>query len=67
MSRIMSYYDPKYVAVLSFLISLINSAAFPIFGYILSKILFVMMDPTSKTYTYDSNFWCGMFLILTFG
>jgi hypothetical protein len=65
--RIMSYYSPKSIGVLAFFISLINSAGMPVFGFLLSKILFVLMNPTSSTFNHDRNFWCGMLLILTVG
>jgi ATP-binding cassette subfamily B (MDR/TAP) protein 1 len=62
----MGYYSPKTIGFLAFFIALINSAAMPVFGYLLSKILFVIMNPASLTFVDDRNFWCGMILLLTF-
>jgi hypothetical protein len=64
MGRIMSHYYPKWIAVLAILVSVINSAASPVFGFLFAKILFVMMMPYSPTFEDDRNFWCGMFLML---
>ena len=64
MRRIMGYYSPKSIAVLAVLISIINSAASPIFGFLFAKILFVMMQPYKSTFEHDRDFWCGMFLML---
>jgi ABC-type multidrug transport system fused ATPase/permease subunit len=65
MRRIMQYYSPKWMAVVAFLTSLINAFAFPIYGFIFAKLLFIMMafkDPRIDYY-YERNFWCGMFLL----
>ena len=43
MWRIMSYYKPKIMAVLSFFASFIVAFTMPIYGYIFSQLLFVMM------------------------
>ena len=66
MRRIMSYYSPKWVAALAIFCSCVNSVASPLFGFILSKLLFVMMMPESPKFEDDRNFWCGMFLVLAF-
>ena len=60
----MGYYNPKWLAWSGILASIINSFAFPVYGFLFAKILFVMMDPYSPTYDRDRNFWCGMFLLL---
>jgi hypothetical protein len=68
MGRIMSYYYPKWMAVVAFLVSFINAFTFPIYGLIYAKILFVMMSfnlPNNNFYA-DRDFWCGMFLIEVF-
>ena len=66
MGRIMSYYSPKWLAYAGIVVSIINSFSFPVYGFIFSKILFVMMAVNSPTFVHDRNFWCGMFLILVF-
>lgn len=62
----MSYYDPKWMAVLGIFVSIINGFSFPIFGLIFSKILFIMMAPMSPTFNEDRAFWLGMFLLESF-
>lgn len=39
----MSYYSPKIYAFLSVLISIVNAGAFPLFGWVFSKLMFVIM------------------------
>lgn len=39
----MNYYRPKILAFLSVIISTVNSAGFPVFGFIFAKLLFVIM------------------------
>ncbi len=46
----MSYYYPKWMSVMGFIVSFINSFSFPIYGLIYAKILFVMMNTKSKDY-----------------
>jgi hypothetical protein len=43
MGRIMSYYYPKWMAYSAVLASIIDSFAFPLYGLIYAKILFIMM------------------------
>lgn len=44
MARIMSYYYPKWMAVIAFIVSIINAFSFPIYGLIYAKLLFVLMS-----------------------
>mmetsp|Transcript_18841 Transcript_18841/g.32183 ORF Transcript_18841/g.32183 Transcript_18841/m.32183 type:complete len:562 (-) Transcript_18841:652-2337(-) len=39
----MRHYSPKFFAFLSVIVSIVNSLAFPMFGYIFSELLFVIM------------------------
>ena len=67
MSEIMSNYSPKWMAAAGIIVSFINSFAFPLYGMIYAKILFVMMiGPRSPDFGKDRDFWCGMFLIEVF-
>lgn len=43
MSRIMSYYYPKWLAYAGVFVSMINAFSFPIYGLIYAKLLFIMM------------------------
>ena len=67
MGRIMSHYYPTWMAVVGFIVSLINAFAFPIYGFIYAKLLFVMMASESPNYKTDRDFWVGMFLLEVFG
>jgi ATP-binding cassette, subfamily B (MDR/TAP), member 1 len=66
MRRIMSYYHPKWMAAFAIFISVLNSVASPLFGFLFAKILFVMMIPQSPNFEEDRDFYCGMFLLLAF-
>ena len=50
MIRIMGFYSPKVVAVFSFFASFANAFCMPLYGYIFTRILFVMMNPTNENY-----------------
>jgi hypothetical protein len=50
MSRIMSYYSPKGVVVVSIIVSFINAWTFPMYGLLFSKILFTLLMPDAPTY-----------------
>jgi hypothetical protein len=41
--RIMSFYSPKIFALFSVIVSMANSLAFPMFGYIFSRLMFVLI------------------------
>lgn len=63
-ARIMSYYHPKWMGYSAFLIAAINAFAFPLFGFIFSKLMFILMSVGhTKTFGKDRDFWCGMFLL----
>jgi ABC-type multidrug transport system fused ATPase/permease subunit len=48
----------------AFLIAAINAFAFPLFGFIFSKLMFILMSHGyNKNFSSDRNFWCGMFLL----
>jgi ATP-binding cassette, subfamily B (MDR/TAP), member 1 len=68
MARIMSYYYPKWMAVVAFLVSVINAFSFPIYGLIYAKLLFVLMafEVDKNKFYKDRDFWCGMFLLEVF-
>ena len=59
----MSYYKPRLLAVLSFFVSFCNAVVMPLYGFIFSKILFVMLKSQSPDFNRDRNIWCGCFLI----
>ena len=48
----------------AFIIAAVNAFAFPLFGFIFSKLMFILMGAGyTKTFAQDRDFWCGMFLI----
>lgn len=49
--RVLSYYNPKMFAVLTFLTAVINSGNFPILGLVVSKFQFILFKAD-----YDPNF-----------
>jgi len=50
-SEIMSYYSPKWLAVVGFIASVFAAFQLPMFGFVLSKYIFVFaLDPTSAEY-----------------
>lgn len=63
----MSYYSPKLLALFTLFIVTVSAFAFPIYGLIFAKILFILMDPISSDFWPEINFWCGMFVVLAGG
>lgn len=62
----MTYYKPKWLAWVGLFFSALNSAANPLFGFFLGKILFAYaMYPASGFYT-QRDLYCGLFLMLAF-
>jgi ATP-binding cassette subfamily B (MDR/TAP) protein 1 len=60
----MSYYNPRWMGYSAFIIAGVNAFAFPLFGFIFSKLMFILMGSGyTKTFAQDRDFWCGMFLI----
>jgi ABC-type multidrug transport system fused ATPase/permease subunit len=51
-SEIMAYYEPTYIAVLSMLVPILSASAFPLFGLVFTKMLFVIMQPDKDNF-YD--------------
>ena len=66
MSRIMTYYTPKWMAGLSFLVSGIIACTYPIFGLIFSNITFVFLQHAHADYIPLRNDWCGAFIAFAF-
>jgi hypothetical protein len=63
--RVMSYYNPKALALASVLISFIGAFAFPLFGYVFSELMFVIIRGNlSPSYVADRNKWILNFLYL---
>ena len=43
MSKIMKYYKPKWIIIFGIIASVIAATNLPLFGYILSKMVFTLM------------------------
>ena len=66
--RVMKYYNPKIFALLSMFTSIAGSFAFPLFGYIFSELMFIIMiGRQNPNYIEDRNFWCLNFLYMALG
>jgi hypothetical protein len=66
--RVMKYYNPKIYAFFSMIASIIGSFSFPLFGYIFSELMFIIMvGRQNPDYIKDRNYWCLMFLIMALG
>jgi ABC-type multidrug transport system fused ATPase/permease subunit len=70
-SEIMEYYKPTWLAVAGFVASVFASLSLPLFGFVLSKYIFVLSDykavgDNSKT-EQDRNDWTLVFIALCFG
>jgi len=70
-SEIMEYYKPTWLAVAGFIASVFASLSLPMFGFLLSKYIFVLSDykthgDNSKV-AQDRNDWTLVFILLCFG
>lgn len=63
-SRVLQYGNIGWLLVGLF-ISVIVSAANPIFGWMMCEMLFVLLVPQSPTFEHESNFWCGWILAVS--
>ena len=69
-SEIMEYYKPTWLAVAGFVASVFASLSLPIFGFVLSKYIFVLSDYGVKplhVVEKDRNDWTIVFIFLCFG
>lgn len=67
MMDLMQYYNPKWMATIAFIVSIIVSFAHPCMGIIFTKLLFTTMGYMLPSFEHDRNFWCGMYVILAVG
>lgn len=66
--EIIKYYTPTWLAWIGIICSCLASLQLPMFGLILSKMVFVLMiDPTDPEFLKLRNFWVSMFAVLTVG
>ncbi|CDW71198.1 abc transporter [Stylonychia lemnae] len=67
MKQVLDHYGPRRLIIFSLISSMINAFAFPLNGLIFVKNLFVLLNPHSKTFYEDRNFWCSAYLGLAVG
>lgn len=66
--EIMKFYEPGWLAIVGIVASMFASLQLPVFGFLLSKMIFVLMlDPSSDDFMEQRNFWVSMFAIMTVG
>lgn len=67
-AEIMAFYKPTWLAVVGIIASCVCSVQLPIFGFFLSKMVFVLMLPIDNPeFVQQRDFWVLMFGILCFG
>ena len=74
-SEMMEYYNPKWYAVIGFIASIFASMRLPLFGFVLSKFIFILAIPSENNYSQESledfvhkrNIWTGVFVALCVG
>jgi hypothetical protein len=66
MHEIMRFYKPKIIAYITVFITFISAFILPCNAILFSKIMFVMLNPKDKNYTYWANVYCGLFVVLSF-
>ena len=66
MGRIMSFYQPSWLAVLSFAASALTACTYPVFGFIFANIAFLFLAPDAPDFIHQRNIWCGCFVLYVF-
>ena len=66
--EIMEYYKPTQLAIIGFLASVVCSLSLPLFGFVLSKYIFVLSeydgDKTPSNTLHQRNCWTAAFVAL---
>jgi len=60
-------YSPKRLAVIGFGASMVASLQLPVFGYVLSQFLFVLIENDQNTFQHQRNMWTLVFVLLCIG
>ena len=67
-SELMKYYTPSSLVVVGLISSAIASVQLPVFGYLLSQIVFdLMLPPSSPEFAQNRDFWIAMFAVMCAG
>jgi len=71
-SEMMTYYEPKWLAIVGTIASAFASLQLPLFGFVLSQYIFLLALPVTTESEIDHfkserNFWSAMFAILCVG
>jgi hypothetical protein len=64
MWEIMKFYNPKWVAVLSILFTVITAVNYPAYAFLYIRVIFILLDPSDKSFEHNLNILCGLFLVL---
>lgn len=60
----MQHYRPTWLVVVGIIASALVSAQLPIFGYLLSQMMFTMIKTDNPNFEKDCHFWVIMFAIM---
>ncbi|CDW89499.1 abc transporter [Stylonychia lemnae] len=63
--HVMNYYRPYSKVFVQFLATLGSAFSFPLYGFIFSKIVFVMLNSASDNFINERNLWCSCFVGLS--
>ncbi|KAG0199551.1 Multidrug resistance protein 1 [Mortierella sp. GBA30] len=63
--RVLKIMKPEIpMAIFGGIMSAVNGAIYPVFAKIFSRMLNILRDPSSPTFTKDANFWSLMFVVI---
>ena len=63
----MAFYSPTWLAYIGFGASLAASCQLPLFGYVLSQFIFIIMNSEKKNFIFERNLWTATFVMLCCG
>lgn len=66
-SEIMTFYEPKSMAVVGLLSSCAASLQMPIFGYVLSQFIFIILGSDKQNFQSQRDTWAAIFALLCLG
>lgn len=63
----MKYYTPRWLAFVGLIASFGAAFQLPLFGFMLAKIVFALMEPIDQSWIDNRDFWIMWFCILCGG